>query len=602
MLPLSDSSGGVRALQQYASNSNMLSSLNDSVRLLTTSVDKLNTAVIDLVDINEDVVDEENKSTNSGRKTKRHRRKKLSPGLQYKKDRDISWFRHPDKHDENKSDYNNIEKDRDKEGFRVPFTSFDTPENQRDLLLLGRAMQSTFEGVRNIFGRLAGSLEIIATSATGRGLGSLGVGALATFGVASLAANAAEAIGSGVHQGAEGRQRLDAQPPVNQRLTPEGERVRPNVNPGAASIPRVSPEEQQRNLQEMQQEQERDRQDRLERQLRPYQSNSSYQDLNSPIPESIDGLIDTITKRIEKDIPNNPKNDAVAAVGQNYNLSPYYISDISPQDLETKTMGPLLAQAGVAAVGEGSAIVGGAAGMQREERNRDAERGAQSILDRLLPRIPGIYGVFGRTPSEPVSTEEWNRQGRAAAERNSLVPAPVAPPSTPTGITSPTEVPIPMAPIDVPRIAEPTATPTPAAPSNPPAVSQPTPVPTPAQPAITSRPATAADRPDLVLRPPVAQSPAVPSPQAQVIPSVPPAPSTNTPVPTAPAPRPVPTPNRQPVIVQQNLSPPPYIPPQINMPQAIGGANRGRGMGFVPIPPAPPSPTARTPSYPNRSF
>lgn len=592
MLPQGNSRGGAELLKQYAANSNPLAPLNDSIQLLTTSVDKLNDAIVDLVDIEE----EDLESESTGRKTKRRRQKITN--LKYKWDKSSSQFRLGDEKDQRKEDLREYERG------RTPFRTFESDSNKQDLEFFGRIIEGSITGLGNIFKRMMAPIQEIAEATRGGrgGLGALGLGALALTGIvgAGVAAAASESVSQGVARGQAGRATLDTQPPVNQQNGEGQRRFQNRANPN------ITPEQQQQNREAIQQEEQRieqERRENLDRRLREQYAIPNRFDNNilDNDVEPVEQALDAIIKRLESD--DGQKNDATP---DEFNLSPYYQNDLNPRDLITPTMGPVLAQAAGGAgvmTGEG-AIIGGGTMAQRMQRNQRAGEGAaiSAITEalRTIVEIPRrIFGSSSANMDEAarLNQEHWDmvREGRYPAP-----PIPEVP--TAPNIPAPTAVPTPQAPVTVPRVDTPPAPPTPVArdmPQAPPAVE---PVARPAPPVAVPTPqAPAIARPD-VIRPPIAQPQAVPVPQAQAIPANPPAVAPIPPPPPAPLPTPPIPPARQPVVVMQAPQPPPYVPPQINMPRASGGENIGRGRGFAPLPPAPPSPTTRTPSYPQRGF
>lgn len=579
MLPLGTSSGGLDALRGRSSSVDPVVSLTNSVAILTTSVDKLNDAVVDMVDVGEDATEQ---TTSSGRKTRRRRQTPVN----YKRESDSNWLRI--KTPEEKAFDKMLKNDENRSQRRVQFSSFDSSKNQEDFVIIGNAIKSSFDGVKKIFDRLVSPLEELVTNnkkaaavvGTGVGLSILGLAAAGAIGNAGQAA--AEAWNRGSVAGTAGRQALDAQGPRNQTVIPNANPLRPNNN--------LTPQEQEENRRRIIENQPVT-DDEAARIRRQYNSNSAFSTSDDAVP--VDDFIEKLTQRLD----GGAKNDA-----QEYNLSPYYQQDLDPRDLETPAFAPIVAAPmGAGAAGSGAGVGGALGGMSPARRGDPV--GALNELRRLLDGLAGIMnpsvGAAQRLQRAEearrteAATADWNR---AAAERAARAPGPAIPNvSDAPSVNAPADVPTPQAPTNIPRIQDPASVPTPQAPTNVPAVAAPN-----ADPVVVRPPVVvpAPPRPDAapaVQQPAIVQAPAAPAtaPIQPSLPLPPPAP------PPAPA---IPPARQNPVVIMSAPQPPPYIPPTINQPRATGGGNIGRGVGFAPPPPSPSSPTARTPSYPSRSF
>lgn len=576
MLPLGSSSGGLDALRGRSSSVDPIVSLTNSVTLLTTSVDKLNDAVIDMVDVGEDST--EQPATSSGRKTRRRRQSQIN----YKRDHDSSWLRirTPEERALDKR-----LQDMDNRGQRrVQFSSFDSAKNQEEMVAVGNMIKSSFDGVKKIFDRLVSPLEELvsnnkkaaATVGAGVGLAILGVTAADALGSAGQAA--ADAWNRGAAAGEAGRQRLDAAGPRSGNV-PNANPLRPNNN--------LTPEQQQDNRRAIEENRPvtPDEEARIRRQ---YNSNSTFSTSNDAEPS------DDFIQKIIQQLDGGSKDDATP------DLVPYYNQDnLNPREYETPAFAPALMAPG-AGVAAGGAGAGGIIGAAPGPNQRGNPAGAIRELQRLLEGLTGIMsppaGAARRMQQaeearrEAAATQEWNRR---SAEMN-RTPGPAIQESA--SVTAPTgteSIPTPQAPVIVPGVNAPLDVPTPQAPTNIPSISvpgidpiavrPPVVVPMPARPAATPT----------VQQPAIVQNPAAPGSPAPAIPPPPPAPPPAPPLqPSRPAP----------VVVMQAPQPPPYIPPVINQPRATGSGNIGRGVGFSPPPPSPMSPTSRTPSYPTRNF
>lgn len=591
MLPLGTSAGGLDALRGRSSSVDPVAALTNSVIILTTSVDKLNDAVVDMVDVGEDATDQ---PSTSGRKTKRRRQAQIN----YKRDSDSSWLRI--RTPEEREHERKLVDDETRSQRRVQFSSFDSKKNQEELVIIGNAIKESFGGMRKIFDRLISPLEEFVTSnrktsavvALGAGLGVAGS-------ILGLGGSAAAAVQEGVARGTEGRQRLDAQG------SRRSQGPIPNANPGTNLITPYTPEQQQENRRAIIENREITPEEE-----RRFNSPSSYGSNQDATP--VDDFIDKLNQRFES---GSKDNDASP------DLVPYYNQDnLNPREFETPAFGPaaLVAPGAGGAAGAGGAGIGimGARPGSGPGRRGDPVGAGRELL-RLLDGLAGIinpgYGAaqsYRRAEEARQATEATEAFRRESTERLARVPGPPIPEvaNIPMPSAPPADVPTPQAPSVVPRTPE--ATPqvqTPPAPNIASMVVPPDVVPSPQAPTIT--PSVAVPQVDpVVVRPPVV----APAPQVAATPQVQaptivqnPAAVTQPPLPLPPpAPPPAPPipPARQPVVVMQAPQPPPYIPPNINQPRATGGGNIGRGVGFSPPPPSPASPTARTPSYPNRNF
>lgn len=650
MISKGKSKGGIATLRSNTANVDPISSLTDSINILTYSVDKLNDTVGDMMDV----------AGNDGKKTSSRRRVRSTSNIKVNSHLLRTNSLSPDKDDPNKkkknipynplSDPESARQDYENVGIiiRNAFGGvkglFERMTGSLDALVKDKDKKG---GIGD------NALAILGVGATAAAIVGLGVGIVNAIREGferargsedridnRSARERAEAGGARVNGGTA--RALPTVTPEQQRENLQQMRdaeaadraaAQPTTSPPIEVTPAPTPVPQglaNTNL------------------INPSSFNNS-DIISTPTPQEVNNkddiannfvitLSDAITKNIT---PIITKNDATPVEDNTPDVVPYYEdnSSLNLRDFETPTSGyagTLAAGRAAAAVAPAIPAIPGAAAA-----GAAASAGLGAVASLGVPAIAAaIVTAMAAAPRSLNNNEaEELAQETARMTRLGLYPAPAPPDvSTAPNITAPDAPPIPAPPAAVASIAAPPSPPAVAGPIIAPLVSTPIapPIPQapPSTPTVVEAPAPAPAVPNITpFAAPAPAPPVVAPPINPPVPAITANPPTVRPeddpvaiaqravsyaqamaratgsaqtLPTPPAPippptAPVPPPARQ-VIVVQPPSPPPFIPPQINMPRATGGANIGRGVGFAPTPFAPPSPTARTPSYPNRMF